>query len=309
MEKEPKKIFYQCDRENIKIEVFYHNNTLWMTQDKIEELFGAQKITITKLIKRHIDKKKLKSEYFSVAHPAKDEKEYNTALYNLDAISSIGDHINSNKTTKFKIWATNILEEFEKEGYIFNAEQLKERKHSEKKRYVALLRGINVGGHHKVPMAELRKEFQNLDFENVVTILNSGNILFNAIADNLENLENIISKHLEHVFGFAIPTIIKKSETIIELIKTNPFKEISISKNIQLYVSFLHRDIEPNLKLPWTNDDNTYKILSKTDKTIVSVLDLSSSKTPKGMLSLEKYYGKDITTRNWNTIKRIKNKI
>ena len=45
-------------------------------------------------------------------------------------------------------------------------------------KYVALLRGINVGGHHKVPMAELRKELENLGFTNIVTILNSGNVIF-----------------------------------------------------------------------------------------------------------------------------------
>lgn len=45
-------------------------------------------------------------------------------------------------------------------------------------RYVAFLRGINVSGHHKVPMADLRKEMEKLNFEKVITILNSGNIIF-----------------------------------------------------------------------------------------------------------------------------------
>ncbi|MGY8913954.1 MAG: DUF1697 domain-containing protein, partial [Flavobacteriales bacterium] len=44
--------------------------------------------------------------------------------------------------------------------------------------YIAFLRGINVGGHHKVPMAVLKTEFEKLGFKNIVTLLNSGNILF-----------------------------------------------------------------------------------------------------------------------------------
>ncbi|NNL16359.1 MAG: DUF1697 domain-containing protein [Flavobacteriaceae bacterium] len=179
----------------------------------------------------------------------------------------------------------------------------------EKIRYVAFLRGINVGGHHKVPMAELRKEMENLKFENVVTLLNSGNIIFDTMADDLEHLANTISEHLEKVFGFPIPTILRTSEMIYGLIKKNPFKDIKLSKNIQLYVSFLRKDIETKLQLPWSNFDDSYKIISYIDKTILSVVDISVTKIPKGMETLEKNYGTDITTRNWNTIKRIEKKL
>jgi len=71
-------------------------------------------------------------------------------------------------------------------------------------RYVAFLRGINVGGHHKVPMADLRKELEELDFENVMTPLNSGNIIFDTITNNLEGLEKMISEHLEKTFHWRI---------------------------------------------------------------------------------------------------------
>ncbi|MEZ4884180.1 MAG: DUF1697 domain-containing protein [Chitinophagales bacterium] len=180
---------------------------------------------------------------------------------------------------------------------------------SKKEQYVAFLRGINVGGHHKVPMADLRKEMENLKFEKVVTLLNSGNIVFDAIAGDLERLEKTLSEHLEKTFGFPIPTIVRKAETIDELLKDNPFKDIILTKDIRLYVSFLQTDTETDLELPWESEDKSFKIISVSDKTIVSVLDLSISKTPKAMDALEKYFGKDITTRNWNTIKRIEKKL
>lgn len=180
---------------------------------------------------------------------------------------------------------------------------------SEKIRYVTFLRGINVGGHHKVPMAELREEMENLQLENVITLLNSGNIIFDTKTDDLEHLAKTISEHLEKAFGFPIPTILRTSEMIYGLIKKNPFKNIMPSKDNQLYVSFLRKETETNLQLPWSNFDDSFKIISKTDKSIFSVVDVSLTKTPKGMETLEKYFGADITTRNWNTIKRIEKKL
>ncbi|PKV51660.1 uncharacterized protein (DUF1697 family) [Aquimarina sp. MAR_2010_214] len=175
--------------------------------------------------------------------------------------------------------------------------------------YVAFLRGINVSGHHKVPMAELRKEMEKLNFEKVTTILNSGNIIFETTKDDVKSLEKMISDHLEKTFGFPIPTIIRKSEMMYHLLDCDPFRDILITKDIRLYVSFLHEDVETDLQLPWTSDNNAFKIIDKIDKTIVSVLDLSITKTPKGMEVLERYFGKHITTRNWNTIKRIEKKL
>jgi uncharacterized protein (DUF1697 family) len=180
---------------------------------------------------------------------------------------------------------------------------------SEKVTYVGFLRGINVGGHHKVPMIELRNELEKLNLEKVVTILNSGNIIFDAFSDNLEKLENIISAHLDKVFGFSIPTILRKSEMIYSLYETKPFKEVILTKDIQLYVSFLRKNTETELQLPWSNYDGSYQIINKIDNAILSVVDISRTISTKEMKTLENLFGTDITTRNWNTIKRIENKL
>lgn len=179
----------------------------------------------------------------------------------------------------------------------------------EVKKYVAFLRGINVGGHHKVPMAELRKEMEKLGFQKVETLLNSGNVVFEATTYDLEKLEVTISEALEKAFGFAIPTLLRRAEMINQLLNKDPFKDVTPSKDIRLYVSFLRNDPTIDLHLPWMSDDNSFKIIEETDKTILSILDLSSSKTPKAMDALERYFGKDITTRNWNTLKRLEKKI
>lgn len=176
-------------------------------------------------------------------------------------------------------------------------------------KFVVFLRGINVGGHHKVPMAELRAELKKLGFEKVVTILNSGNILLESEQSSLQKMEDTIEVHLEKYFGFSVPTIVRRAEELQELFEDNPFEEIEDHKDIRLYISLLKKEVDSDLQLPWSSADESYKILEKRGKDILSVLDLSVSKTTKAMKMLEDHFGKNITTRNWKTIDRIVKKI
>jgi uncharacterized protein (DUF1697 family) len=178
-----------------------------------------------------------------------------------------------------------------------------------KERFVAFLRGINVGGHHKVPMAELRATLSDIGLENIVTILNSGNIIFDSDVRDTHTIEKIIADTLEKKFGFPVPTIIRKAELISQLVENGPFKEIEPTKDMRLYISLLKNDPQVELALPWTNADKSYKIIELRDKIIFSVLDLSMTTTIKKMENIEKLYGKDITTRNWKTIERIVKKL
>ena len=176
-------------------------------------------------------------------------------------------------------------------------------------RYVAFLRGINVGGHHKIPMADICKQLMEFGLENVVTILNSGNVIFDALTNNQESLEKAISENLENTYGFPVPTIIKTSESIYQLFNDAPFQDVKVTKDIRLYVSFLKKNTQSDLEIPWTSPDNSYTIMEIRDKIILSVLDISVSKTPAAMIALEKSFGTEITTRNWKTIEHIINKL
>lgn len=177
------------------------------------------------------------------------------------------------------------------------------------KTYIAFLRGINVGGHHKVPMADLKNELQTLGLKNIITILNSGNIIFDSTNKDIAIIEQNITLHLEKTFGFPIPTIVRTAETIQHILKEVPFNNLEITKDIKLYISFLKTAVEPNLQIPWESEDQAYKILDYKNKNIISVLDLSKSKTTKAMTTLEHSFGKNITTRNWNTLLRIDKKL
>ncbi|WP_235299454.1 DUF1697 domain-containing protein [Portibacter marinus] len=176
-------------------------------------------------------------------------------------------------------------------------------------KYIALLRGINVGGHHKVPMAELKKTLTSIGFDHPVTLLNSGNIIFERDEQAPEELEAILENELQSTFGFSVPTIIRTEETLREMLRTNPFQEVKMHKNIRRYVTFLKKNKEIDLQIPWYSDDRTFMIVRKDKSTIFSVLDVSLLKTPKAMQILEELSDQNITTRNWNTIEKIGKKL
>lgn len=90
------------------------------------------------------------------------------------------------------------------------------------KHYVALLRGINVGGNCKVPMSELRKIFLALGFHNVSTYINSGNVLFATDISDSEVIAHSITITLEKHFGFPIPCIIRSKKQLLKTAQSVP---------------------------------------------------------------------------------------
>ena len=142
---------------------------------------------------------------------------------------------------------------------------------------------------------------------NVKTILNSGNIVFETKKKDIAVLERIIEMALRDNFGFAIPVILIPQNQISELVNDGTFANVEIHKNIRLYVSFLKEPSTTKLKLPYISNDKAFTIIGVRDKFIVCVLDITTNNTPKGMEDLEKLFGKNITTRNWNTIVKINN--
>ena len=170
---------------------------------------------------------------------------------------------------------------------------------------VAFLRGINVGGHHKVPMGELKATLTSMGFSNIKTLLNSGNVVFTTSPTEIAALEKDMAEVLKQKFGFPIPVLIRKTEDIQRIVASNPFKDIEVHKDLRLYITFLRNDVKDNLNLPWTSPDGAFRILSSDDKMLVSTVDISKTKTTDAMGLLEKHHSKDITTRNWNTLVKI----
>jgi len=87
------------------------------------------------------------------------------------------------------------------------------------KTYIALLRGINVGGHKKIKMAELRTLLEKLPFENVETYIQSGNIVFNTAELDTEQIKNSIKKKITEIFGFEVPVLALSALDLEEILQ------------------------------------------------------------------------------------------
>ncbi|WP_121665796.1 DUF1697 domain-containing protein [Mesonia aquimarina] len=172
------------------------------------------------------------------------------------------------------------------------------------KTYIAFLRGINVGGKHKVPMKDLKILLKNNNYQNIITLLNSGNIIFDSVENSEEKIQENLSELLEENFGFSIPTVVKTKGEIQEMLSENPFQSIEMSKDIRLYVSFLYEEFNEKNSLK-SLEDESFHIIRITKTEIVSVLDLAKGKSTKAMEKMDKFFQKKLTTRNWNTLVKI----
>jgi uncharacterized protein (DUF1697 family) len=179
-------------------------------------------------------------------------------------------------------------------------------KNAESTAYAAFLRGINLGGHKKISMEELRKLFESMGFRGVRTILNSGNVLFQAGGAATKTLAGRIEKEIEKAFGHKVAVILRTIPEIQEMADSNPFKKVKVTPDTRLYVTLLSENLDSNLKLPYESPEKDFKILGIQDGAVFSVVTLNPKRgTTEAMADLEKHFGKRITTRNWNTIIRI----
>ncbi len=121
-------IIYTSSDGDVRVDVFIKEETVWLTQKAIGELFGVQRPAITKHLSNIFDSGELNEKSVSsiLEHTAKDGKSYQTKFYNLDAIISIGYRVNSKQATQFRIWATNTLKEFIIKGFALDDKRLKQ---------------------------------------------------------------------------------------------------------------------------------------------------------------------------------------
>lgn len=154
-------------------------------------------------------------------------------------------------------------------------------------------------------MARVYELFADFGATDIATLLNSGNVVFTKSARDEHDLEHLIEHMMEREFGFTVPTIIRSRDEMQEVIDADSFADIEVTKDIRLYVTLLQKETASPIALPYTSEDSSYRILTATNTAIYSVLDVSKTGTTDVMNVLEKQWGKDITTRNWNTIEKV----
>lgn len=137
-------LFYTTPNGEIKIEVFFENETVWLTQEQIAEVFQTDRSNITKHLKNIYESNELDQNTTSAkfAQHLPDGRVYQTLYYNLDAIISVGYRVNSEKATQFRIWATSILRDFIIKGFVLDDERLKNGRYFGKDYFEELLEKI-----------------------------------------------------------------------------------------------------------------------------------------------------------------------
>jgi uncharacterized protein (DUF1697 family) len=171
-------------------------------------------------------------------------------------------------------------------------------------RYVALLRGINVGGHKKVSMADLRILIASLGHTDVSTYIQSGNALFTSPRDDPAELGREIERLIAQNLGLEVTVLIRTPTELEEVIASNPFlsAETSLSK---LYVSFLSAQPEDG-RLSTIDkgrfDPDDFKVGTRV---IYLRYPNGAGRTKLTNDVLERALGLRATSRNWNTVTKL----
>lgn len=171
-------------------------------------------------------------------------------------------------------------------------------------KYVAFLRGINVGGKNKIKMERLREICFALGFENVKTYINSGNVIFETKKSDDKKLAAKIEKAIENEFGLNIKVIVRTIEEIKNIIENNPF-EGAFENDKDVHVFFFDEEMpkeKAELLLSNNTENERYAVRNREIFCHLRVSVLES-------LMGKDYIGKKLkisaTARNWRTVNKI----
>ncbi len=167
--------------------------------------------------------------------------------------------------------------------------------------YVALIRGLNVGGHAVIRMDALKALFVELGFPDAVTLGTSGNVTF-QFSGSAEAAARKIEAALAKELGREAHVLVRSRDDLRRLVASDPFKGVKTTPNTKLVVTFLEGKPKAALKLPYVGKDA--QILKITDGAAFSTYE-RGAKGAAFMSVLEKAFGKRITTRTWDVVRKL----
>jgi uncharacterized protein (DUF1697 family) len=165
-----------------------------------------------------------------------------------------------------------------------------------KSRYVAFLRGVNP---MNLSMKALTLCLSDAGYTDVKTLLSSGNVVFSAPAKALATLEEELERCMEKGLGRSFPVYVRSATYLAELIAMDPFKGHPLSPQDKRVVTFLHEPPRKRPRLPIEADGA--RILAVRQTEVFSAYE-PNPRGPAFMTLLERTFGKEITTRTWDTV-------
>lgn len=175
-------------------------------------------------------------------------------------------------------------------------------------KYVALLRGI-MPSNPNMRSEKLKAVFVELGFENVQSVISSGNIIFESEEKDTTKIEKRIEKAFPKELGFHSSAIVRTRDDLQNIIKAHPFSSTPDVPASRLNVSFLKTFQKTMPEVPHKNDAGSYRVFRIDGRTLGVVVNTTQTSTTEAMNWLEANFGKDITTRTWKTIHRILKKL
>ncbi|MCL7987439.1 DUF1697 domain-containing protein [Sphingobacterium sp. lm-10] len=167
--------------------------------------------------------------------------------------------------------------------------------------YISILRGINVGGHNKVKMADLKKMYEDLQFKNVQTYVQSGNVIFSTDITDIKNLEKAISEKIETQFLFKAAVIVLTVDVLRKVIGGNPYAKNKETNNAFLYVTFLAHNIQITDDALIIGKKHPEEEIAISSRAVYLYCPNGYGRTKLNNNFLEAKLGVAATTRNWNT--------
>ena len=187
------------ENQDVKLEVNMKDETVWLSQNQLAELFGKDRKTITRHIQNIYKDGELEENsvcsFFE--HTANDGKKYNVMFYNLDMIISVGYRVNSKQGIIFRKWATSILKDYMIKGYAVNQKRLEYLEKTVKLIDIAGRIDINLKGNEAQEIIKVINNYSNAlnlldDYDHKRIIKPNGTINENKI--NYEDCMNIVNK-------------------------------------------------------------------------------------------------------------------
>jgi uncharacterized protein (DUF1697 family) len=170
-------------------------------------------------------------------------------------------------------------------------------------RYIAFLRGINVGG-HVVKMEQLRELFTELKLQNVRSYINSGNIFFDTASQDISALTAAIEQHLKQSLGYEVPTFLRTTDEVVSILQQNPFTTTELTTDKRFCVVFTHDPISRHVDLPVTSSKNDMEIVAINEYEAFVVWYIIHGRPPAGKFPPD-ILPTENTTRFFHTLTKI----
>ena len=169
-------------------------------------------------------------------------------------------------------------------------------------RHIALLRGINVGG-HRVKMDRLRELFTEMGFEDVSTFIASGNVIFAAAETDVEALADRIERHLGEALGFPVETFLRSPERLVEIVEFQPPEH---REGRALYVIFLKGPPDASMRARFAEVESEADRFTFADREIYWSIDGKISESPLFGGGFDRAMAKTSSTaRNTTSLRRL----